>query len=156
MRRCIAGGGAEKNVTLQTLALDSNQVALRRGRWRRRSRRTPRCRSCTLPHQVGDAGAASLAAALEKNVTKQTLPLSNQVGAAGAASLAAALAKNTTLQLNLDINEAALMATLRAILQDRRAAAAASRAACSSCDGVACAFLSSAARFPPSAAPQAR
>ena len=48
---------------------------------------------------VGDAGAASLASALEKNATLQTLNLSfNKVGAAGAASLASALEKNATLQ----------------------------------------------------------
>ena len=48
---------------------------------------------------VGDAGAASLASALEKNATLQELDLLyNDVGAAGAASLASALEKNATLQ----------------------------------------------------------
>jgi len=54
-------------------------------------------------NDVGDAGAASLASALEKNATLQTLELGgNGVGDAGAASLASALEKNATLQrLNL-------------------------------------------------------
>ena len=51
-------------------------------------------------------GASSLASALEKNTTLQTLNLGeNSVGAAGASSLASALEKNTTLQtLNLGSN----------------------------------------------------
>ena len=51
---------------------------------------------------VGDAGAASLASALEKNATLQELDLRhNDVGAAGAASLASALENSATL-LRLD------------------------------------------------------
>ena len=51
---------------------------------------------------VGDAGAASLASALEKNATLQELDLChNDVGAAGAASLASALENSATL-LRLD------------------------------------------------------
>ena len=50
-------------------------------------------------NNVGDAGAASLASALEKNATLQTLDLvGNEVGDKGAASLESALEKNTTLQ----------------------------------------------------------
>ena len=49
-------------------------------------------------NNVGDAGAASLASALEKNATLQELYLDhNGVGDAGAASLASALEQNATL-----------------------------------------------------------
>ena len=49
--------------------------------------------------EVGDAGAASLALALEKNATLQTLELGcGSMGDAGMSSLALVLAKNATLQ----------------------------------------------------------
>ena len=49
---------------------------------------------------MGDAGAAALASALEKNATLQTLNLyGNEVGAAGAASLVSSLKKNAMLDL---------------------------------------------------------
>ena len=71
---------------------------------------------------VGDAGAASLASALEKNATLQELDLLyNDVGAAGAASLASALEKNATLQeLDLRHNDvgAAGAASLASALEN--------------------------------------
>ena len=71
-----------------------------RRRSRRRSRRMSRLQVLNLHgNSVGDAGAASLASALEKNATLQRLKLGvNAVGVAGAVSLTSALEKNTTLQ----------------------------------------------------------
>ena len=56
--------------------------------------------------ELGEAGAACLASALERNATLQWLSLDrNGMGAAGAASLASALEKNATLRyLSLEIN----------------------------------------------------
>ena len=62
---------------------------------------------CLITLLIGDAGAASLSAALASMSSLQSLELSsNEIGDAGAASLSAALASMSSLQsLNLSWNE---------------------------------------------------
>ena len=87
----------EKNTTLQTLDLGDNSVerVVHASALKKNTTKT----LDLYDNSVGDAGASSLASALEKNTTLQTLSLGrNSVDDAGASSLASALEKNTTLQ----------------------------------------------------------